>query len=435
MLDIAFIRENKEKVNDAVKKKAIKLDVEKLLKLDEQRRMLIQSVEEYRSKRNEASKLIGSEKDETKRKKAIEAMQNLKEHGGRGEDELLKLEEEFHALMLLVPQIPADDTPVGRGDEMNAIVEEVGKPTTFSFTPKDHIELGVSLDIVDIEQGVKTSGFRGYYLKNEGALLHLGLMMLGVEELRAHGFDFIIPPTILREFALQGSGQFPFGREETYQVANAAAFGGKKEKEDMFLGGTSEPALLAYFADKKLTAADLPIRVGAMTPCYRSEAGSYGKDTKGLYRLHEFWKVEQVVICEANIEESEKQFLLLLEVAKSILKKLELPYQVVNVCTEDMGAGKHRMYDINTWMPSRKGYGETHSNSMLLDWQARRMNISYKDAEGKKHFAHTLNNTAIASPRMLIALLENHQQKDGSVKIPKALQKFVGAKIIKPKVA
>lgn len=432
MLDITFIREHKEAVKEAVKNKAIAVDIERLLRLDEERRALIQKVEEYRSRRNAASKAIGVEKDASTRAKAIADMQKLKEHGNRDAVELLKIEEEFKALMLLVPQIPASDTPIGVGDEANVVVEEVGPPPKFSFPPKDHISLGESLGIIDIEQGVKTSGFRGYYLKNEGVLLQWGLLTMALEELVKRGAKPMIPPTLVKGFALQGSGHFPFGTEEVYEIANPATLRGEKKKEPLYLAGTSEPALLAYYADRKLTLKDLPVRLVGFSPCYRSEVGGYGKDVKGLYRVHEFWKVEQLVLCEASQTESEKYFHEMLDAVKALLQKLELPFQVVNVCTQDMGAGKYRMYDVNTWMPSRTAYGETHSDSMLLDWQARRLNISYTDAEGKKQFVHTLNNTGIASPRILIALLENHQQKDGSIKIPKALQKYVGLKVIKP---
>lgn len=435
MLDITFIRENAAKVAEAAKNKGVPLDVNEVLSLASKRRELLSKVEEYRRERNRASKSIGAERDAAKRTSAIKKMQGLKEQGSGWEKELSSLDATLHALMLRVPNIPAADVPIGDGDAANSIVETHGKLPAFSFQPKDHIALGASLDLIDLERGVSVSGFRGYYLKNEGALMHVGLLMLAIAELRKRGFTLMVPPTILKGFALTGSGHFPFAEQEIYEIANPARLAGEKEKERMFLAGTSEPALLAYYADKKLERGALPIKVAGISPCYRSEVGSYGKINKGLYRLHEFWKVEQVILCANSMEETEKYFQELLEVPKTLLEKLELPYRIVNVCTGDMGEGKYRMYDIETYMPSLNAYGETHSNSALTDWQARRLNTRYETEGGAVQFVHTLNNTAIASPRLLIALLENHQQEDGSVRVPKALQPYVGTKVIRPKHA
>ncbi len=244
--------------------------------------------------------------------------------------------------------------------------------------------------------------------------------------MQAKNFTLMAPPTLIRDFALFGSGHFPAGREEIYEIKNA------QQQDPLFLAGTSEPALLAYYADQTLNEDQLPIKMCGISPCYRSEVGSYGKDAKGLYRVHEFMKVEQVIICQADILEGDKWLEALREVAEEILQELKLPYRVVNVCTGDMGAGKYKMYDIETWMPSRGNFGETHSDSNLTDWQARRLNIRYKTKDGKTKHAFTLNNTVIASPRILIALLENYQQKDGSVLIPEVLKPFVGKDVLKP---
>jgi seryl-tRNA synthetase len=332
-----------------------------------------------------------------------------------------------------VPQIPAVDAP--RGDESKYIeLKKVGAPTHFDFEPKDHITLGKLLDLIDIDRGAAVSGYRGYYLKNEAALMHHGLMQLGLQIMRKNGFTVMVPPTIVRDRSLVGSGHFPFGQAEVYQIANPSRLAdGAEQKESQYLVGTAEPSLLAYYADQVLDAADLPLKACGISQCYRSEVGSYGKDTKGIYRIHEFMKVEQVVLVEADEAAQQKAFDEMLAIAEELLATLEVPYRVIDIPTGDMGAGKVRQYDIETWMPSRTAYGETHSNSMLGDWQARRLNIKYKTADGKKSHVFTLNNTVIASPRILIALLENHQQVDGSVRIPAVLQPFVGASEIRPK--
>jgi len=356
--------------------------------------------------------------------------------------------EQYQKLMYLVPNIPSPETPIGEGASKNVPwrywsiktnvvdptkdpdkVKEV--PSVFDFEIKDHIALGKNLDLIDTETGVKTSGFRGYYLKNEAVLMQYGLIWLALKKMQAAGFTLMAPPVLLRETALYGSGHFPAGKDEIYEIGNPASMEAGKAKERQFLGGTSEPSLLAYFEGKNLTEKDLPIKLCGVSPCYRSEVGSYGKDTAGLYRVHEFIKVEQVMLCKADIIEGDKALEELREAAESMLQDLKLPYRVLNICTGDMGAGKYKMYDIETWMPSRKDFGETHSDSNLTDWQARRMNIKYKAADGKTKYVYTLNNTVIASPRILIAILENYQQKDGSVLVPEVLRPYVGKDLIK----
>lgn len=421
MLDIKFIRENAEQVKEAARVK--QLDpavVDRLLAADERRRGLIQQIDDLRAAQNTASK----ERDVARGKELKIEIQKL-------EPGLRQVQQEFDDLMLLIPNIPAPEAPIGRSDKENRVVFEWGQIPQFDFPIKDHIELAESLDLIDFAAGVKTSGFRGYYLKNEAALMHLGILLLGIETMRKAGFTMLIPPTILREFALIGSGHFPFGRDEVYQIANPGKLAsGETVGGPAFLSGTAEPALLAYHADKVFEGKDLPVKLCGFSPCYRSEVGSYGKDTKGIYRIHEFMKVEQVVICQNDTAESDRWLEEMLAYSKSVVEALELPYRVVDVCTGDMGAGKRRMFDLETWMPSRNGYGETHSDSNLTDWQARRLNIKYRDQSGEVKYCHCLNNTVIASPRILIAVLECHQQADGSVKVPKVLQDFVGKKII-----
>jgi seryl-tRNA synthetase len=294
------------------------------------------------------------------------------------------------------------------------------------------VELGNALDIIDLEAGVKVSGFRGYYLKNQGAALHLAILWYANQKMLKEGFNPLIGPTLVKDFVLAGSGHFPFGKEEIYQIGNPGKLSNGDAIEDpVYLTGTSEPSLLAYFSDKTFKEGELPVKVFGFSSCYRSEAGSYGKDTKGLYRLHEFMKVEQVVLCKNDKKESEKWLNDMRRISEDILRDLKLSYQVVQNSTGDMGAGKYKMYDIETWMPGRGKYSETHSDSSLTDWQARRLNIKYKDSEGKSKFVHTLNNTVIASPRILIAILENYQREDGSVEIPEVLRKYLGFKEIR----
>ncbi len=420
MLDIHYIREHTSDVREAIEKKGIDLELDELLALDDTRRELIQRRDALLAERNRLDVATAKQ-----RGPAIKAeLQAI-------EPNLSDVEARFDELMLLVPQIPSPDAPVG--DESASVeVKRHGQLPTFDFEPKDHIQLGRDLDLLDLERGAEVSGFRGYYLKNEAVLVHYGLMQLGLELMRERGFTLMATPTKVREFALVGSGHFPAGRGEIYQIGNAARMRDESEKEDAFLAGTAEPSLLAYYAHQTLHDREIPIKLAGISPCYRSEIGSYGKDTKGLYRIHEFLKVEQVIICKADAAEQQRLFDEMLTIAESLLQSLELPYHVIDTATADMGVGKIRMYDIETWMPSRSGYGETHSCSMLGDWQARRLGIKYADRDGQKRYAYTLNNTVIASPRILIALLENHQQADGSVKIPEPLQRFVGSDIIAP---
>lgn len=448
MLDIKFIRENTDKVKKAITDKRVDLNLDELLEIDQQRRTLLTETESLQATKNAVSKEIPKLTGSDREAKLLE----MKEVDARQTEltvTLKAVDAKFSKLMLLVPNIPSPESPVAPDENGNvpwsywspalghvdpkdtAKVTEV--PTKFDFEIKDHIQLGTELDLIDTEKGVKTSGFRGYYLKNAAVLMQYGLFWHALEKLQKKAFTLMIPPTLIREFALVGSGHFPAGRDEIYQIANAGslASGKAEEKEATYLAGTSEPSLLAYYADTIIDEKDLPLRLCGISPCYRSEIGSYGKDTKGIYRIHEFMKVEQVIICKADINEAEKWHEALREIGEEMLQDLKLPYRALNIATGDMGAGKYKQYDLETWMPARKAYGETHSDSNLTDWQARRLNIKYRGADGKVHFAYTLNNTAIASPRILIAILENYQQKDGSVVVPEILRKYVGADALK----
>ncbi|MBI2484170.1 serine--tRNA ligase [Candidatus Uhrbacteria bacterium] len=429
MLDIKFIRENQDAVARSIEVKGVKLDLARLLALADQRSDLIITSEKLRAEKNTNSEEIQKAATQEGRTPIVERGKQIKEELRALEQELRAIEKEYDALMLLVPNIPSQDTPIAPDSSGNVEVARWGEAPSFSFAIKDHVELGTALDLIDLEAGVRTSGFRGYYLKNEAALMHVALQWHALHKLVAKGFTPMVPPTLVREFALVGSGHFPSFKEEIYQIANPSDI---REETDMpeplYLAGTSEPSLLAYHSGRTFEERDLPVRMCGISQCYRSEVGSYGKDTKGLFRLHEFVKVEQVIICKNDTQESNAFLEELRGVAEELLQDLKLAYRVIQICTGDMGAGKHKMYDIETWMPSRNDYCETHSDSNLTDWQARRLNMKYKTADGKKEYVHTLNNTAIASPRILIAILETYQQQDGSVIIPEVLRPYMGYK-------
>lgn len=411
MLDINFIRDNLGKVKESVKARKVSVDLDQLIKLDDQRRELIANVDELRAKRNVAAK-----------NKDIETGKKIKGELVELEKQLNDVEGEWNKLMFQVPNILFDEVPVGDASQ-NKIIRKEGEIPKFPFTPKDHISLGKNLDIIDFDRGVKVAGFRGYFLKNEGARLQMAIVNFTLDHLIQKGYQMVIPPVVNKRVAFEGTGWFPWGEAETYKL----------EGEDSYLAGTAEVPVTALHADEILSIKELPKKYVAFSPCFRTEVGSYGKDTKGLYRLHEFYKVEQVIICEADEQESLGFFEEIEGNAEEILQMLGLAYQVVVLASEDMSKKAALNYDIETWMPSREAYGETHSNSILLDFQARRLKIRYKDNDGKVQVAHTLNNTAIASPRILIALLENFQQEDGSVKIPEVLHKYTRFSEIKPK--
>ncbi len=427
MLDIKFIRQYPEMVKDACAKKNIKCDIDKLLDIDQKRIRAKQELEAVAAEKNKASKLIPQTKNQAERDTIINAMKALDQNTGNLEKKSKDLEAEFDSMILTVPNIPSPDSPVAPDESGNVVAETWGQPRKFDFEIKDHIQLGKDLDLIDTESGVKTGGFRGYYLKNEAVLLHFALFWHALNKMRQNGFTLFVPPTILREFALVGSGHFPAGRDEVYRLGNPGKLeSGEDVKESLFLGGTAEPSLLAYYAGQILNEKDMPIKMCGISQCYRSEAGSYGKDARGLYRVHEFMKVEQVVICKNDLAESAEWLEAMRKISQDILKDLDLPHRVLSICTGDMGAGKYKMYDIETWMPSRNNYGETHSDSNLTDWQARRLNTRFRDKEGNIVFPYMLNNTVVASPRILIAILENYQEKDGSVAIPNVLRPYLG---------
>lgn len=410
MLDINFIIENSDLVKKSITARKAEVNLEQLLKLDDQRRKLLVEVDVLRAKRNKAAQ----ERDVASGKKIKQELEGL-------EKKLKEVEKGWQELMLKVPNILLDEVPIGDASH-NKILKQIGLSPKFTFKPRDHIELGRMLDIIDVERGVRVAGFRGYFLKNEGVILQLAILRYALDQLILKGYQAILPPVINRSFALRGAGQFPWGEEDTYKIG-----------EDEYLVGTAEVPLMAMHAEEILEIKDLPKKYVGFSPCFRTEIGSYGKDTKGLYRVHEFYKIEQVILCENDEQQSLGFFEEMQQNSEEILEQLELAYQVVVLSSEDMGKKAALTYDIETWMPSRQNYGETHSNSIVLDFQTRRLRIRYRDEDGQVKFLHALNNTAIASPRILIAILENYQQEDGSVKIPEVLQKYTGFSEIRPR--
>ncbi len=413
MLDIHFIRNNLDLCKQAAKHKRRNVDWDRLIALDDQRRMLQREVDRLRAERNTLSTL----RTEDARQKGRMIKELIKEK----EDRLRFVEEEIRQLLLTVPNIPDASVPIGDDERGNIVIKTWGEPRSFDFQPLDHIELTKRLDLVDFERGAKVGGFRGYFLKNEAALLEFAVLWHAFQKLVAKGYTPIITPSIVKEFTLIGNGQFPWGREEVYHF----------DKYDQYLAGTAEVPVTAYFADEVLREEDLPKKFVAFSTCFRREAGSYGKETKGLYRLHQFNKIEQVIFSKNDMSTSFELHEELLRNSEEILQDLGLPYRVLLMCTGDMGEPQVKKYDIETWMPGRNTYGETMSNSVMGEFQARRLNIRYRANDGSIRYAHTLNNTAVASPRILIPLLENYQQADGSIVIPEVLRGLVGKAEIK----
>ncbi|GHO43397.1 serine--tRNA ligase [Ktedonospora formicarum] len=419
MLDLAFIRNNADTVKEAARLKNNTIDIDALLELDRRVVTLQHEVEEARAQQNALSKKIqqaAKEKNVELRNQYIAEGKQLSESIKEKEPLLTQLQEERYQLLLLVPNIPDPSTPVGKDEDDNVPIKYWGEKTQFDFPALDHYDLMQRLNMVDIERAVKVAGSRSYALKGDAARLELALMNFAFDRLARKGYTPVIVPSMARDFCFVGNGQFPKGRDQVYEV----------EGQDLYLVGTAEVSITGMYKDEILKAEELPLTFVGYSPCFRQEAGTYGKDTRGVFRIHQFNKVEQYIICEADHEVSVRWFEELERNAEELIQALELPYRIVNVCTGDMGDGKVGMHDIECWIPSENRYRETHSCSYFHDWQARRANIRYRDAEGKVHFVHTLNNTAIASPRILIPLLETHQQADGSIRIPEALRPYMG---------
>ena len=419
MLSLHFIRENIDLVRRAVGEKNVALDLDSLLALDGDVRELKTRVDTLRRQKNEISDGFRTASPEDRpalgqRAKAVGA------EIGEAESSLAEKQSELDALMLRVPNIPWEGAPVGPDESFNTVVRTEGRIPDFDFEPRDHVTLAEMNDWVDLSRVVQVSGSRMYALKGRLALLEQALMFWAQQRLSAEGFTPITVPALVRGQAFLQQGHFPGHEEETYEVP----------KDELWLAGTAEIALTSLHTGEILEGAQLPILYAGYSPCFRREAGSAGRDVRGLLRVHQFYKVEQYVICADDPEESAKWHERLLANAETIVRELEIPYQVVETSTGDMGLGKYRMNDIESWVPTLGKYRETHSCSTLHDWQARRANLRWRDSDRKVRFVHTLNNTAIASPRILVPLLENHQTADGRVRLPKALQELMGGEYL-----
>ena len=415
MLDRRFIRENPDAVKDAVRVKGINLDVDELLKLDVQTRSLQHELDQGLAKKKSSSKEF-AKAGEARRAELRAESAELDEHLKSLREQLSETNGKLTELLLQTPTIPWTGTPVGPDDAANVVIRTHGAPPEFAFTPLDHVELLEKRGWADFGRARKVAGERAYALTGQAVLLERAMLSYALDVLRGKDFTLISVPVLVREQALIGTGQFPAHREETYAIT----------ADDLYLAGTAEVALVGFHSDEILELKQLPVRYAGISPCFRREAGSAGRDVRGLLRVHQFEKVEQFVICAADDAESDYWHAQLLGTAEQLLRDLGLAYEVVECSTGDMGAGKYRMNDINTWMPSLGTYRETHSCSSLHDWQARRANVRYRDPDGKAQFAYTLNNTAIATPRLLAALIENFQDADQRVRVPEVLRPYLG---------
>jgi seryl-tRNA synthetase len=418
MIDVKQVRDNPDAYVRAAADKRIDADIRRLLEVDARLKEAKAALQEIATEKNRIGKSVPKLSGD-EREAALARLSEFKPQEEQLQNEVKALQPEFDALLLQVPQ-PADpDVPVGKDDTENVEVRREGNVRQFDFEPKDHVQLGLALDIIDIERGVKLAGTRNYFLKGDGALLHWAVLRFALDFMVQRGYAPMMVPLLMRDEAMMGTGYYPGSEEQTYRM----------ERDELNLAGTAEVPLTAYRMGEILPAEELPLKFVGLSSCFRREAGAAGKDTYGLYRIHQFDKVEQVVICRNDVEESNKFHAEILANAESVMQALELPYRVVVVCTGDLGRGQAKKYDIEAWMPSRHSYSETHSASKFYEFQARRMNLRYKDPDTRKNvFCHTLNNTVIASPRILIPLMELYQNADGSITIPQVLRPYLGGR-------
>jgi len=417
MLDIKFIRQNQEIIQSMADQKGITLSITELLRWDDTRRHSLKEAEELRRTRNQLSKTISDlfrQGNTTSSERFKEKVKQVNIQLAVVVAELAEADQHYKNLILLVPNVVSPDTPTGRSDADNVEIRRVGEPRQFEFTMRDHVTLGELHAIIDIPRGVKVAGSRNYYLKGMGVQLQRAVEQLTIDLLVCRGFTLMDVPLMVRQEALMNTGFFPQGEDQTYGIVN----------EDKWLVGTSEVPLISYYSGEVVDVRE-PIRLAAVSACFRSEVGSASRDVRGLYRVHQFSKVEQVVICANDMAVSDNIFREIMQNAEDILQQLELPYRIMSVCSGDMSQKTYKQCDIEVWMPSRQSYGETHSSSIIGDFQARRSNIRYRDSNGTLKYCYTLNNTAIAFPRILIPLMENHQNEDGSIHIPVALRKYM----------
>ncbi len=426
MIDIKQIRENAEKFKDACEAKRFDVDIERLIKVDAGLREAKQQLQDISTDKNRIGKSIPKLPPDEKQS-ALSQLAELKQREAKYDEEVRQLQPQLDELMQQVAQPADDDVPLGKDDTENVEIRKEGEIRQFDFEPRDHVQLGMALGIIDIERGVKLAGARNYFLKGDGALLHWAVLRFAMDLVVAKGYVPLSVPLLMKDEAMRGTGYYPGSEEQTYRM----------EKDQLNLAGTAEVPLTAYRMGEILDAAELPLKYAAISSCFRREAGAAGKDTYGLYRIHQFDKVEQVVICENSAEASAKFHEDILANAEAVMQALELPYRVANVCTGDLGRGQAKKFDIEAWMPSRGNYCETHSASKFYEFQARRMNLRYRrqktedrrqKEKSKTKFCHTLNNTVIASPRILIPILELYQNADGSVTIPNVLRPYMNGK-------
>lgn len=414
MLDINFIRENADIVKAGAAKKHVDVDIDALLELDTKRREQMQEVEKLRAEQNTASDEIGAATP-AERTQKIAAMQQLKSTLQKKEDVLKKVMEQWRDIMMQIPNVPDISVPEGKSDEENQEIKNWGEKPSFAFEPKDHVEIMSKLGMVNFERGTTVHGFRGYFLERAGAHLSFAIWNYARDFFSKKGFDFMIAPAIVRQENFYGTGHLPGDAEDLYQT---------QDKD--YLSGTAEVPIMGYYRDQVLTESELPIKHLGFSPCYRREAGSHGRDTKGLIRVHEFYKLEQVILCEASHEVSVKWHEEINRNTEEFIESLGIPYRTVVNCGGDLGLGQVKKYDIELWVPKEEKYREISSASYFHDFQTRRFNIKYTDADGKRRYAHSLNCTAIPTPRILVSLIENFQEADGSVRIPEVLQPYLG---------
>jgi seryl-tRNA synthetase len=418
VLDLKFIRQHPEEVRAGALKKRIPCDVDRILALDQELRSLGQNVDGLRNEQKNSGKVIAQASAE-ERPALLERQKSLKAELRALEESQGTLRAEIDALLLLVPNVPAAEVPEGADDAENVELRTWGEPATFDFEPRDHLQIGEEQDWLDFPRGARIAGARNYILKGDLSLLEGAVMRFALDHMVQKGFVPLSVPTLVRRETMVGTGYFPGGEDQAYC---------SDERDDLCLVGTAEVPVTALHQDEILPCDQLPLRFVALSSCFRREAGAAGRDTRGLYRVHQFQKVEQVIVDVADPARSLEHHLSILANSEEVLQALELPYRVVNVCGGDLGQPQIQKFDIETWMPSRGGYGETHSASRFHDFQARRLKLRYRDAEGSVHYCHTLNNTVAASTRMLLALLENHQLADGRVAVPEPLRSYLGGR-------
>ena len=420
MLDIKFIRENPEIVKKAINDKQLvgTVDIDELLKIDEAFRVESSLLDEKRFQLNRLSENVFKLEGESKLIEVAKA-KVIKGDIKHLSDKVISLKEKFNELMLWVPNVPASDVPYGEGEEGNVEIKKVGEIPKFSFMPKDHLDLGEALHIIDVKRGSKIGGFRAYFLKGKGMVLEQAILRYALDFMIENGFTPMSVPVMVNDDALIGTGYFPWGKEDHY-----------KTQDDQALIGTAEVSLTAYYSGEVLKETDLPVKFVGQSPCFRREVGSHGKDTKGVFRVHYFNKIEQVVLIPADENLSHEWHDKMLGFAESILQGLGLSYHVLLMCTGDMGPGQRRKYDVETWFAGQNKYRETHSDSYFNDFQSRRLNIKYVDSRGEKKYVYTLNNTVVATPRLLAAIIENYQNEKGEIVVPEVLRKYTGFDLI-----